>query len=291
MKNIMNYFHGSIVTKNNNYKIITKKQRILNVLENYKIIRNVRQMKILKKKETNSQFLVLFACHSSSAIKFETIKTNLLFLKQNKNIQIHVMNSTNTTFSNQVKNFCVFYNINYFEADNNSLFDFGKWYNLLHLVDYNQFDHIVFANDSVIFQNNLSHFFNSIALKNVDLFGYNDSIQPRHHYQSYLFSIKTTAISKFKIFVEEKMNQIKSQDDVINNYEIKMTDHFLNHDCFLKLSKITKIPSNIFFTNDDLYIKLLKTQLLPFLKVKRIENIWQNKNKKKQTTKKLLLHF
>jgi hypothetical protein len=57
---------------------------------------------------------------------------------------------------------------------------------------------------------------------------------------------------------------------VINEYELKMTQHF-THDCFLKIGHLPyNEKRNIFFTNDFLYKKLLDYKILPFIKIKRL---------------------
>jgi hypothetical protein len=107
--------------------------------------------------------------------------------------------------------------------------------------------------------------------KNVELFGYNDSTERRYHYPSYLFGVKKHAVCKFIDLFEEKKHLIHGSDSLVSNTEILMTDYFSTKDCFLHIGYI---PMNqgmsIFFTNDILYSILLKTRLLPIIKVKRI---------------------
>jgi hypothetical protein len=68
-----------------------------------------------------------------------------------------------------------------------------------------------------------------------------------------------------------KNNIIKTQEDVIREYELKMTDWFNSKSCFLKIGQISlNKGQNIFFTNDILYKRLKTTTLLPFTKIKRI---------------------
>lgn len=103
-----------------------------------------------------------------------------------------------------------------------------------------------------------------------ELYGYNDSTEINYHYQSYLFSIKKDAIPKFIKMIQDKISLMKTQTDVITEYELKMAQHF-THDCFLKIGHLPyNEKKNIFFENDFLYKKLLKYKLLPFIKIKRI---------------------
>jgi hypothetical protein len=118
----------------------------------------------------------------------------------------------------------------------------------------------------------ITHFINLTIKKNVELYGYNDSTQINYHYQSYLFSIRSDSINKFIEMYNSKKNIIHSQLDVINNYEVKMTEYFDTHDCFLKIAYDFNKDKNIFFTNDSIYNILKKYDLFPFTKIKRIEN-------------------
>ena len=49
--------------------------------------------------------------------------------------------------------------------------DFGKWNYLLNKIDYNNYEHIVFINDSFIIKGSINHFFNLIYKNNVELYG------------------------------------------------------------------------------------------------------------------------
>ena len=103
------------------------------------------------------------------------------------------------------------------------------------------------------------------------MYGYNDSTQVRYHYQSYLFSLRKDAVQTFINKVTNSNLKISSQIDVINNFELQMTNWFKTHNCFLKIggSPLHR-GNNIFFTNDALYFPLKNLGLLPFTKVKRI---------------------
>ena len=64
---------------------------------------------------------------------------------------------------------------------------------------------------------------------------------------------------------------MKTQSDVINNYEINMRDWFQTKDCFLKIgNEFYNKGHNIFFTNDLFYGRLFSGRLLPFSKIKRV---------------------
>ena len=152
-------------------------------------------------------------------------------------------------------------------------YDYGKWIYGLNTTNYIKYDFIVFTNDSFIIQSNINHFFNLTYKYNLKLYGYNDSISRKYHYQSYLFSLRKDAIQTFINNYEKKKSNILNQTDVILNYEIQMVDWYKDsHNCFLKIGNLPSKNKygNIFFTNDKLYGYLQKTKLLPFIKVKRI---------------------
>ncbi len=117
--------------------------------------------------------------------------------------------------------------------------------------------------------------------RNVDLYGYNNSAQIKYHYQSYLFGIKSDACFRLTHLINNKKHLIHDYISLIKNTEIELVGKFTSHDCFLKIvnsgivainmtSHFSLKDSNIFFTNDKLYVKLFKSKLLPFIKIKRI---------------------
>jgi hypothetical protein len=160
----------------------------------------------------------------------------------------------------------------YYEIENSNTCDHGKWVYALENTDYSSYNNIIFTNDSYIIHWHIDPFLFNAAKTDAEIYGYTDSSERgSYHYQSYLFSIKSSSISKFITMYYGAVDKIHTFDDLINNCEIKMLNFFDSHDCYLK---ITKIPghngSNIFFNNDELY-KILKNRgLLPFTKVKQI---------------------
>ena len=176
-------------------------------------------------------------------------------------------------YNNDVSEICSRHNnTKYYEIPNSSYYDFGKWiYALNSFVDYNDYDYIIFTNDSFIIHSSINHYLNLIVKYNVQFYAYNDSSQTRYHYQSYLFSLRKDAI---KIFINRVMNpniKINNQEDVIHNFEVNMTDWFSSKNSFLKIGNFgLQKNHNIFFTNDKIYIPLKNLGLLPFTKIKRI---------------------
>jgi hypothetical protein len=217
------------------------------------------------------KYLLVMACNCDSLTKLKTIKTNLQFLKF-QNVDKIIVNTSGLKYGNYISEFCKMQNAKYYEIPNNSYLDFGKWiHTLTKLVNYNDYDYIILTNDSFIIHNQINHFFNLTVKYNVELYGYNDSTQVRYHYQSYLFSLRKDAVQTFINKVTNSNLKISSQIDVINNFELQMTNWFKTHNCFLKIggSPLNRV-NNIFFTNDALYFPLKNLGLLPFTKVKRI---------------------
>jgi hypothetical protein len=231
---------------------------------------NIKQQQILQNNfKPNNKILILIATHTNTKLKFDNIKKIIQFLSLN-NDNIAVANSNNLQFNNELNEFYKIKNILYYETENYKSFDFGKWLYLLNNIDYSSYESVLFLNDSFIMLNSIDYFINLSMQSTAELYAYNDSYQTTYHYQSYLFSIKKYAISKFINMINAKIDLIQNQNDVINEYELKMIQYF-NHDCFLKIGNISfHKEKNIFFTSDFLYNILLKKKLLPFIKIKRI---------------------
>jgi len=271
-KNIFNN-KLQLITKqimSNRIQMIKKKMNLL-------YIRNYINQKIYQKNINlynpslnNKKLLLLIATNTDTEFKMKNIMNTLNFFNFD-NITKVVVNSYGLPFNNIMSNYYYNNNIKYYEIQNDVTYDFGKWIFLLSKVDYTDYDFIFFINDSIIIQKPINHFINLTIKNNVEIFGYNDSTQSRYHYQSYFFAIKSDVIQKFIYLFESKKNLIKNQNDVICNYELNMTDYFSTKNCFLNIGNIHFNKGlNIFFTNDMLYEILKKTNLLPFIKIKRL---------------------
>jgi hypothetical protein len=86
-----------------------------------------------------------------------------------------------------------------------------------------------------------------------------------------LFGLRKDVIQTFIDNISNSKLTITCQNDVINNFELKMVNWFKTYNCFLKIGNF-KLQNghNIFFTNDELYLPLKNNGLLPFTKLKRI---------------------
>ena len=219
----------------------------------------------------NKKFLVVMACHVSTKLKLETIRKNLRYFAFHC-IDIALVVSSNQHFNNELKDICSKYNnVKYYETENRNSLDFGKWHWLLSQIDYNIYDYTVLINDSFIIHSSLNHYLNLVTKYDVDLYGYNDSSCVCYHYQSYLFTLKKNAIPIFLTNVGNNLPLMNIHWDVVTNGELKLTQWFPNHKCFLKIGNMPLNHNhNIFFNNDALYIPLKNNGLLPFTKLKRV---------------------
>jgi hypothetical protein len=264
--------HDTLKNKLDAYFNLKKKQILNNNLDNYI---NFKKKQILNNNyspdNNNIKYLMIFASHCDSEIKLKTITNNLKFFDY-KSIDIAFINTKDLYYNKHVKDICDIYkNITYYEIENSPTYDFGKWINILNQVDYDKYNFIIFTNDSFIIHEPINYFFNLTYKYNVELYGYNDSTQRNYHYQSYLFSLNKNVIPIFIGNYYKKKNIIKCQEDVVTEYELKMTDLFSTKKSFLSIGNIHSHKGlNIFFTNDELYNKLKQTRLLPFSKIKRI---------------------
>ena len=223
--------------------------------------------------ENNKKYLVIMACHCDSEIKLNAIKNNLKYFSFS-NMDKVVINSTNLPYNPVVADICIRYkNMKYYEIENTKLADFGKWvYVLENLVDYNLYDYIILTNDSYIIHNSINHFFNLIFKYNLDLYGYTDSSEIKYHYQSYLFGLRKEVIPIFLNNINYLKEKINCFWDVVLNYEVNICDWFKNMKTFLNIGNFDfNKNKNIFFNNDQLYLPLKNTELLPFTKIKRIK--------------------
>jgi hypothetical protein len=218
------------------------------------------------------KYLVIMACHTSTKLKLEVLRKNLKYFSFNC-VDTVVVNSKNLPFNNQVTEICNNHsNVKYYEKDNEMSLDFGKWYWILPQLEYDNYDYIILTNDSFIIENPINHYLNLMHKFNVDLYGYNDSTQIRYHYQSYLFGLKRNAIPVFLNRVKAALPQMKSYMGVVLNCEVKLTDWFPNHKCFLKIGEHPlNRDKNIFVNNNKVYFPLKARKILPFTKVKSLQ--------------------
>ena len=218
----------------------------------------------------HTKTLTIMACHTDTSLKLKAILNNIKYFRFVNN-DIIIINSSNTPYSKELEMACNARGLKYMEIQNNSHLDVGKWMHLLKFTSINKYKFIVFTNDSYFINNPICHFYNKMITRNVELYGYNDSTQITHHYQSYLFGVKKEAVHKFIFHYESNKNLLTDYLSVVSNIELKLMNIFQTKDCFLKIGKFYHHKDkNIFFNNDRLYFPLIKHGLLPFFKLKRV---------------------
>ena len=251
-----------------------------NLNDNIKQLIELRKMIDYKNKEkldnsynpvyNNKKLLLLMATYTDNELRYNTILNSTNYFDTNA-MDIMVANSKSLKYSDQLSSYYKSKNIAYYEIENNGHIDFGKYIYLLSQIDYSLYDYVFFINDSFTIEKPITHFINLAIKSNTELYGYTDSTEQNYHYQSYFFSIRSDAINKFIDMYNSKKDLIKTYDDVIQNFELKMIDYFSSHSCYLKIGNIFLNKGlNIFFNNDFLYEILKKNGLLPFVKLRRI---------------------
>jgi hypothetical protein len=218
----------------------------------------------------NTKMLTIMACHTDSILKLKTILNNIRYFRFINN-DIIIINSSHTRYSRALETACKARGLKYIEIPNSSHLDVGKWMHVLKTNSITDYNYVVFTNDSYFINNSICHFYNKMVTINVELYGYNDSTQISHHYQSYLFGVKSEAIHKFITHYESHKHLLTDYLSVVSNIELKLMNIFQTKDCFLQIGNFYHHKDkNIFFNNDGLYIQLMKYGLLPFFKLKRI---------------------
>lgn len=227
-------------------------------------------------KESN-KILVIISCHTNNKLRLMAIYLIMKYLEQVENIDIVIVNSSQLVFSNTIRDTFKQKYMDYYELENDQCFGFSKWYYGLIKTkiklknEFEKYKFTTFINDSVLLHHNINHFFDYTRSRDVELFGYNDSSQLTHHYQSYLFSVKNTVIDNFIKMFNENRIYVKSYNDAVHYFELQLFKYFDNRDCFLKIAYFpSQIHKNIFHNNDFLYFTLRSSGLLPFTKLRRL---------------------
>jgi hypothetical protein len=261
----------NIVEINSNYN--KNEKYYIDFENNYinEFVKKKKKYNYLINEINRKKIIIIMAIHTNDYLKYITVINNFNYLKK---YEIIVINSTNTKFGNKIKIYFELNKIIYMEIENDSKADFGKWIYVINNTDLNKFNNIIFINDSILISNYIDFYFNLVIEKNNDLYGYNDSTETeKYHYQSYLFSIKTSAINKLIEYYNNVKNNLNSWSDLITIMELNLIKLYDNHDCFLKIGYLKNhFGKNINFSNDFLFNKLLKYDLLPIFKIKRINN-------------------
>lgn len=262
INNIKDDFKDEIFETENNTSNITTNNSTTNITTN----------DTTTNMTTNDKILVIISCHTDNSLRLKSIELIMHYLKEVKNIDIVIVNSKGLLLSKNLKERYKNDYFKYYEIKNDEYYGFSKWYYGLIQNEFTNYKYITFINDSILIHHPIKHFFEYTRFKNVDFFGYNDSLQIKHHYQSYFFSVKTIAIVNFLKLFDDKKRLVRCYSDAVQHFELSLFDYFSNRDCFLNLSHFPlHRGKNIFFENDFLYFNLRKYGLLPFTKLKRIK--------------------
>ena len=218
--------------------------------------------------------LGLIANHTTNNIKYN-VSINNISLIQKYLSDIVIIDSKNECMAEKLKNEFIDNKKvkDYIYIDNNNYFDFGKWIYYLENNNYDEYDYILFINDSIILTEDIHNYFiyiNNIMPDNINLYGYNDSTQIKYHYQSYLFLIKTTIINKFINFFNGKKDLIVDLESLIYNIELNLHTIDNNIDCFIKIGNEYNLAKNLYWENDPLYYYLLTKNIFGIMKIKKI---------------------
>ena len=226
--------------------------------------------------------LLLVANHTCNNIKYNISLNNISIIKNFVN-NIVIIDTNEERYSkllyNDLKNDNKI--INYLFIDNDNYFDFGKWIFALNKIDINNYDYILFLNDSIVITSEIKKYFyyiDHLMCENIDLYAYNDSTQIKYHYQSYLFLLKRKNINRFINFFENKKPLINDLISLIHNIELNTTEIYDNHDVFLKIGEEYNKSKNLYWENEELYQYLISKNIFALIKLKKIYDI-QNEYK------------
>ena len=227
------------------------------------------------------RILGIFANHTNSIIKYNVSLNNLSIIKEYLT-GICIVDSLNEKYAQLLKNdlSIIPKTIKYhFLVENDQFFDFGKWVYALNNINYNEYDYILFINDSIIITETIDKYFIHInySLSNkINVFAYNDSTQFKYHYQTYLFLLNKKIIGKFIKFFENKKKFIHDLNSLVHNIELNTCEIDDNHDCFIKIANDFNMDKNIFWENEILYQYLLSKDIFGIMKLKKIYDIQNN---------------
>ena len=220
-------------------------------------------------KHSNKKTLVILSYHSDCEMNLLYSLGNIMYFKKYENIDVVVVNTENSLYSKRLKDL-VSNNCIYLETSNTKTYFYGKWIYGLQNVDFDEYNNIIFTEDSFIIDDNIENFLYNAIQTESEFYAYNNSSENKYHYQTYLFSIKSCVANKFIEFYFSEFANIHCKNDIVSCYEFKMTDIFTSHDCFLKIAYYPgQEGKNIFYSNDHLYYKLKFGGLLPFKRIDR----------------------
>ena len=111
------------------------------------------------------------------------------------------------------------------ETLKNEGFDFGMWYKAFQKYPVHEYESILLANDSCILISELSTFFDWAKSTKSDCYGLLDSVEIKHHLQSYFMLLNKTAIKELQKYFDQH-GIIKDIQLLIDTYEVGFS-HYL----------------------------------------------------------------
>lgn len=215
-------------------------------------------------------FLIIIASHLDNAMRFKALVNNHS-LFYSKNTHFLIVYSKDQKYNVNLLSLSL-ENTTLLEMDNNEYYDFGKWEYGLQTIDYSSYHQIIFTNDSFLISSPIPYFFNMSFKMNADFLAYSSSNEYMYHYQTFLFSIKTSAIPRFMEFISSFKTK-SHRKQLLTSMEISLYYYFENKQCVVDLGHLDiNHKKNIFFHNKALYKILFKANVLPFVKLKMLTN-------------------
>ena len=142
---------------------------------------------------------------------------------------------------------------------------------ILENISYELFDNITFISDEYIYCDDLESYFNYIDKHNLDFSSYTDSSEIEYHYQSYLFTIKTSCINTMIKFLKENISNKLFGNSFLSIFDNKIPNKIPNKISYMKIAHLeSNLNTNIFFDNDEVYEFLLDNNLLPIINITRL---------------------
>jgi hypothetical protein len=212
--------------------------------------------------------ICLIQCHTSSKIKEETLKHNIIeFGKISDYIIVNnSIEHRNTSLESQLTELAkVPIQFNYFQ--NTNTICAGK---LLCCLNENidkvlQFERTIVTNDSFIVVNSLTPFKEFFESKNREMYGLLSSRQTSYHYPDFLRAYNSDGVKKLHKYLTANIHKCKETAQVIEITEIKSTYCCENIDCFYETD--LQYKDNLHF-DDEKMEQYLKNKSYPIVKLK-----------------------
>lgn len=186
----------------------------------------------------------------------------LVYLKALQDIASTIIFVSTSSLSNEIQETLGTYCQKVILRENEG-YDFMSYKVGLSHIDYTNYDEVVLCNDSVYGPfYPLSDAFEAMQTKPIDMWGMTENYEQSYHLQSYFLVFRKSILQSdaFENFWEN-VDILSKKEDIIQEYEIGLSRHLLQH--AFKLDAYSKIRISL---KDKL---LLQVQTLTFEKIKR----------------------